>query len=223
MKKYSFYGLIFFVVLMAIIAFSYFSISNDSNVLAEEKPAPFVEYRKMSLGPDKGQAFKENILTKKLKTLTDDESTLSDNSFEDNEKTEEDSLKVSRREMIEMMGGNEKSLRIYDNYNKGEYDPSFDESWKYDMESAVYAEVYNSALQGMASVESYQCGDDERCSVQLFLSEKTGTTMRNISDYVLNLRDQPSIMKSGKRRNVYLVSIGQGENGFNVEIAIGEK
>jgi hypothetical protein len=131
-------------------------------------------------------------------------------------------IKIAERELISILG-NERALKIYDQYQLGEYDPAYDETWQYDMESAIYADIDVSALRGQASVQKYQCTKASRCEANIIITSNSESRLQDINDYVLNLKSNPAIMKSGKKRDVYIKEIGQGEFGYELQLSIESK
>ena len=106
-------------------------------------------------------------------------------------------------------------------YAKGEYDPAYDQSWPYDMEQAAYDELTRSALRDKAIVASYQC-TETACQLKLDLFPEVRPTGKDLQDYLLNLKSQPAILKSGKKRNVLLSGFNLAGPNPSVNIYIGE-
>ncbi|MBE0361926.1 hypothetical protein PULV_a4170 [Pseudoalteromonas ulvae UL12] len=119
------------------------------------------------------------------------------------------------------LSNNKEALSIYQQYQQGEYDPTFDDTWQYDAQDAVFNLLKESPLYENTEIEHYICDEQNRCSAKLMLNKIGNNTMNEFSDYFWSLKKTPSIMKSGKQRDVGISSIQNSPNGITIELDIG--
>ncbi len=116
----------------------------------------------------------------------------------------------------------EKQKRILSDYNKAEYDPSYDATWSNDIQTTALNEL-DAYFPDGTYIESYECSSNSRCNLKLAGLGSQRTFGREASEFMYALRDTPAIIKSGATRDVFLSSINFDENGQSiVELVIAK-
>ena len=178
-------------------------------VSIEAKAVKVYESREMKAAKVNGSSEAKLAITS-----TDDfsEEVISQQDLLDLLRGEEELVEMPMSDML-MLIGDEEGANWQAEYDKAEYEPHYDDTWRDDLMSRSYELINSEKYSGLAKVSDYRCEGDS-CQLEVGGYGDGKFNIVTLSDFVLDLKRDPSIIKSGKKRNVYITSDKPSENGL---------
>jgi len=132
-----------------------------------------------------------------------------------------DEMSLSRKALMELMN-DEEGVAWQEEYDKGEYDPSYDATWQDDMLNEAYELISDESFASKAEIKDFTC-EDGTCRIDLKdLRESGGEALKasDIEKFSRGLKYHPAILKSGKQRDVYIDSISFEDGGVKASLSV---
>ena len=206
--------LIVVVLLVASLLLFYFYSADDKSVVVAGN-----EKTKETNVVSKDQSITSNPVTKESadeNSVITAEDPKAEELLEENKPT---NLAISESDLLKAMGATD-SLKWKEEYDKGEYDPAYDQTWQDDMFNRAYELILEEKYSSNVDMSEIECKDNQ-CGLKLRkLPESSRSVSSVASDFMLDMRNHPAIIKSGKRRNIYINSIRNEEGGRTVDLVI---
>ncbi len=138
---------------------------------------------------------------------------------EEVEEASNDSIKMDKKALLKIMGATD-ALAWQEEYDKGVYTPAYDLTWQDDMFNRAHQLVIDEAFSDDIEMKEITCENDQ-CSLTLIrLPSSTKGAGQVASDFILALKEHPSILESGRSRNVYINFIKNFDDDHVVDLVI---